>query len=375
MKPDSNEQIIHVALRHPHYDSRVFHKESVSSAAIYHTTLLACGHDKKEWYELDVKKVTFGDICIWKRIYSFGLYIFRSPASLLHVHETESLLLALLIKCFRPSKKIVFDVHEYFDLYVRQEKKKWYVRCYYWFFFYIIRPIVLPVVSHVCVVTPDMINQYTFGKKIPTVIFNYHKTDQLQEITGNNLLSKEKKYIVYHGGISKDRGALIFPELLRYLREDINLLIIGKWNNNDLKSSFFTKCREYQVEKRVVYPGSLSFLETMAYLANEVPMIGMTLFEYQADHEKAINIKMFEYLYFGIPQIGSDYRTYYQSYIVDNGLGRGVSLDAHPKDVAIEIEDMFERFDILQHHIQGSKETWSWRSEEKKLLDLYSDLF
>ncbi len=371
--------VIHIGLWHTIEDSRVFFRECVSLSKQYTLKLICVGDETKEFLKDGVHVFQIRK----RRGFFYPLFFIQAflraiwlSGEVYHVHEIDSLILAFLLKLFHWNKKIIFDVHEYYEDYAldknvkRNKKAKMFFRIYTYF----LKPILPRFCRGIITINPLMKDDYSRLNKHIEVIYNYPKSSLLDEIESNNALDPQYDYLVYHGGIKEDRGIMLYPQLLNALEDEkVRLLIIGGFVYDNLKAKFDNLCKELGIEHRVITTGQLPFKETISYLKNNVPYIGLTLFTYQNDHKKAINMKIFEYLYLGIPQVGSDWRIYFRKYILKPGAGIGA--DYYDIETQIKaVKTIFSNYDTFRNTCLDIRDNYIWETEEKKLLKFYGTL-
>ena len=368
--------VIHIGLWHTVEDSRVFYRECLSLSKKYSVKLICLGNETKEYAKDGVRVFQ-----IKKRFYPifFAKAFFRAirlPGEVYHVHEVDSLLLAFILKIFHWNNKIVFDVHEYFEDYALDKRKKLNKKAKTWFkvYTFILKPILVRLCSGIITINPLMKEDYSRLNKRVEVIYNFPDFSLLDQIKPNNLLAPQYDYLLYHGGIKEDRGILLYPRLLNALEdENVHLLVIGNFVYDNLKARFGNLCKELGIEHRVITTGQLPFKETISYLKNDVRYIGLSLFTYQNDHKKAINMKSFEYLYLGIPQVGSDWRIFFRKFILHKKAG--ISADYYNINSQIKaVKTIFSNYNAFKDRCLEARSNYTWETEENKLFKFYEKI-
>jgi glycosyltransferase involved in cell wall biosynthesis len=370
------KSVIHIGLWHTVEDSRVFYRECVSLSKKYAVALICVGDETKEYVKDGVRVFQ-----IEKRFYPFFFVqaFFRAislPGEVYHVHEVDSLLLAFFLKTFHWNKKVVFDVHEYYEDYALDKRKKLNKKAKLWFktYTFLLKPILSRFCKGIITINPLMKEDYSRLNKSVEVIYNFPESSLLNEVKPNGLLDTHYDYLLYHGGIKEDRGILLYPRLLNALEdENVRLLVIGGFVYDNLKQRFNALCKELDIEHRVITTGQLAFKETISYLKNNVRYIGLSLFTYQNDHRKAINMKIFEYLYLGIPQVGSDWRIYFNKFILDNQAGIGA--DYYDINSQIKaVKTIFSNYETFRNRCLEFKDNYTWETEKNKLFRFYEKI-
>lgn len=370
------KSVTHIGLRHSPEDSRVFYRECVSLSKSYTVNLICVENETKEFTKdgvniIKLKQKTFPLLLIQ----AFFKAV-RLSSEVYHVHDVEGLIISFLLKLLYWNKTIIFDVHEYYDAYALDKNKVLNKRgkVFHKMYTFLLKPALTRFCKGIIVICPIMKEDYSRLNKNVEIIYNYPKSSLLEEIKSNNKLDPKYDYLVYHGGIKEDRGIMLYPRLLKALEDGrVRLLIMGAFKYENLKSRFDNLCKELDIEHRVITTGQLPFKETISYLKNNVHFIGMTLFTYQEDHKKAINMKIFEYLYLGMPQIGSDYRIYFKKFILDNKTGIGA--DFHNIESQIRAaKTIFSNYDEYRNRCLEIRKNYIWETEEKKLLRYYQGL-
>lgn len=367
--------VIHIAPSHSIEDARVFYRECVSLSKEYAVNLICVGGETKEFVRDGVHIFQ-----IKKKIFPFFLIqvfftAIRLSGEVYHVHEVDSLILSFLLKAFRWDMKIIFDVHEYFEDYALDDRKKLNKKAKAWFKIYafLLKPILPRFCNGIVTISPLMKERYYRLNQNIEILYNYPKSSLLDEIESNNALDPQYDYLVYHGGIKEDRGIMLYPRLLSALEDErIRLLVIGRFDKK-LKIKFDDLCKELGIEHQVITTGYLPYKGLIGYLKNNVRYVGLTLFGYQEDHKKAINTKVFEYLYISIPQIGSDYRIYFRKYVLENKVGIGA--DYYDLETQIKaVKTILSNYAAFRNRCFEIRNDYLWETEERKLLQFYRNL-
>lgn len=372
----SRKSIVHVALGHNVEDSRVFYRECVSLSKSYNVTLICSGNETGKFtkdgvHVLQIKHRTFPLLLI----HSFLRSVCVSGV-VYHAQDVPGLILSFLLKLIYWNRMVIFDVHEYYDAYAFDKRKKLNKRgkIFNKIYTLLLKPVLPRLCRGIITICPIMSKDYIGLNSNIEVIYNFPKSSLLEDIKSNDKLDPKYDYLVYHGGIKEDRGIMLYPRLLKALEDEkVRLLIMGDFKFENLRTRFDDLCKELNIEHRVITTGQLLFKDTISYLKNKVRFIGLTLFTYQEDHKKAINQKIFESLYLGMPQVGSDYRIYFKKFILDNKAGLGA--DFHNIESQVKaVKHIFSNYDEYKNRCLEIRNDYIWETEENKLFNFYKKL-
>ena len=363
-----NGSVCHVSSVHTTYDVRIFEKECSSLAANgYETHLVISG-------ENDVRNGVFihgiGK-CPSNRLRRMLFYSKKAGrkalsinADLYHLHDPE--LLPLVRNFKKAGKKVIFDCHEnildqisekkYIPTMIRDgmgNRIRGYLREY------------LTEPDAIITVDPLMVEKYSSLNPIVEVIGNYPLVVDVQDI---DIKTPEAPYICFAGGILDQWNHEVVIKAaaacgLRYV-------ICGVADED-----YLNKLQQMPEWRYVDYRGRLSHEEALYLLRNAIAGVALLEPSRNTNDLKGTlgNTKFFEIMYSQIPVICTDFESW----------SRIVSEESCGYCVTPHDEKKVERIikDILHDPKKGREKgrkgyeavcrTYNWKSEEKKLLNLY----
>lgn len=369
------KKVIIFWLAHRNWDWRIFYKQALSLFNIFNINCIwwVFSSKKGKWNEEWIENVwiPWNRVIILFRAWFYGI---KNKADLYVAHDIDSYLVVVWIKLFRWNSKIIFDSHEYYDLYDKS-KFSWFELFLLFSFSKIIKPITIWLFSWVTVVTKDMKSFYTTVKN-KEIIFNFPITNLFDGINSNTQLQKESKYFIYHWLISEDRWIFKMIELFeRYLKINKNTKFLLIWNFSSLllENQVNNILDKKWIKEHFIITWQLSLLETISYLKNDVEKIWFCLFDNVWQISRSIPIKMFEYLYLNIPQVWSNNITSFNDTI--NSINAWISVEYWNIDDELEwVENLFNNYNKYITSCINNKEKYIWKNEEKKLLNFYKKI-
>jgi glycosyltransferase involved in cell wall biosynthesis len=108
--------------------------------------------------------------------------------------------------------------------------------------------------------------------------------------------------------------------------------------------------------------------------AYQAAHIGLALFEPLQNHRRSILSKFYEYIYFSLPVICSDFPLW-EAFFAANGCGITVN-STEPQAIVERITRLIDsgEFDRIAARTQACRTRYLWAQMEPRLLDVYADL-
>ncbi|MBD3269964.1 glycosyltransferase, partial [Candidatus Peregrinibacteria bacterium] len=213
---------------------------------------------------------------------------------------------------------------------------------------------------------------YTCVNRV-SVLYNYFMDDQF-ETDGTD----EKRYDgIYTGSITKIRGAIEIIEAIGIVKRQIptiKFLFLGKIHCDSLKDEMNYKINRLGLETNIFIVDSVPFNEVGHYYLKS--KVGFGIFKDNKTHRTILPIKTFEYMAFGLPIICS-YFSVMGKYVTKHNCGILVDPDK-PEQIATGFIQLLTNNQAVSE--MGSlgrnavNNFYTWNSEEKKLLKIYSKL-
>jgi glycosyltransferase involved in cell wall biosynthesis len=359
---------------HTPFDVRVFHKECKSLARSGEHVVLIAPHQWDEVVDsvevkgirLDSGRLTRMTRTAWF-VYKEAL---RQQGDVYHFHDPELIPVGLLLAAL--GKNVVYDIHE--DAPADMLHKDYIPRCFR-------RPLMWSVrklesaacrrFSGLIAATPTIAERFYPMNANTVVVHNFPKLDEIAPDVAS-LWNERPPAIAYIGSISERRGVREMLHALSLLPSDLpaQMMLAGPFSPPVLRPEL----EPLPGWNRVQYLGVLD-RPAVANLLSRV-RLGLLLLQPEPNFVNAMPIKLFEYMAAGIPVIASDFPLWRQ---IIGGAGCGLLVD--PGD-AREIAHAMEY--LLTHDAEAEAmgrrgrqavcERYNWSTEERVLLQFYSDL-
>lgn len=365
-------RICHVTSVHRRYDVRIFHKESKTLRQSGYDVTLLVNDDKNDEVISGVKFISLNYqpknryqrmVKVTKLLLVRALEI---DADIYHLHDPELLTLALKLK--RKGKKVIFDSHE--DYLLTITEKKWLPK--------LLRPLIrflyqkyekriIKRIDGAIVCYHWTRDRYLKYNQNVSMIFNFPIIDKNLPYP---LTDYTKRAVAFAGGIKSEwchKEIILALEKLK----DVKYELAG-----DIQDNYDQVITPMKGWKQVNYHDKISHSEVYQNVyANS--SIGMALLDYIAQCKGNIgnlsNTKLFEYMYVGLPIIGTDFKLWKEVIETEN-----CGICVNPHDVTKISETIKYLLDnplvMKQMGENGHRailEKYNWNTEAKKLLAIY----
>jgi len=367
------EQILIFGLWHPKSDDRIFYKQAISLNKKLNVKCIwwVFSNKKGIWEEEWIENIWLK----WNRLTTLvkaWWYWIKNKADIYVAHDLDSYLVIIGIKLFKWKSKIVFDVHEYYEL---LDKKNWlslFQKLLIKFYKNLFKPLTIRLISWLTLVTEDMKKYFTKNIK-KEVIYNFPIKKLFSNIQPNNKLDKSFSYLVYHWWISEDRGIWQMIKIIEKLNSNFKLLLIWWFFSKSLEEEVLNYIKNNNLKNKVIYTWKLPFKDTISYLKNPVKKIWLVLLENSGQMSKTIPIKMLEYLQLEIPQIWSNHINSFKQFIASNKCW--IAVEYWNTEQAVNaILNIYNNYDKYVTQCKKIKNNYIWENEEKKLLNFYNEI-
>ena len=186
-----------------------------------------------------------------------------------------------------------------------------------------------------------------------------------------------KKKLIYLGGIREKRCPFEMLSAVKILKEkypDILLNLAGPFFPQDLKYRVEQFIETYGLNENINITDRVSWEEGCRLIRESD--IGLCVLYPEADFERALPTKMFEYMMYGKPVVVSDFPRW-RAIVEETACGVTVDSIA-PEKIAQAVSDLYEnRERMRQMGANGQvavKTTYNWKSEERRLIRTYEAL-
>jgi glycosyltransferase involved in cell wall biosynthesis len=363
--------VCHLTSVHQPYDVRIFLKECRSLVKAGHTVHLVAtannvGTEVKEGVTIHLVKKPKNR---QERFFKTGRAVIdaglATGAEIYHLHDPE--LLIWVPKLKKLGKKVIYDSHE--DLPRQIMGKPWIAKP--------IRTIVSAIVEFfenrlaaqanaVVTATPHIANRFTKVNKQVIAINNYPILAEFENFVAPN--ANKAAYVVYVGGIMRNRGILEMIKALEYT--EARLALAGEFESTAL----LEECKQLPTWHKVDFVGFIGRVEVSQLIGGA--LAGMVVLHPLESYSTSLPIKMFEYAAAGVPVVASNFN-YWQQLINEHNFGLTVN-PLQPKDIAAAINKLLGNKALAaQMGLNGKQAVqamFNWQAEEIKLIKLYNQL-
>jgi len=210
------------------------------------------------------------------------------------------------------------------------------------------------------------------GKNKAEVLYNY--TDIYRHYTCSNW--EEKKYdIIYCGGITRLRGAFKILEATKIASlkiPKIKVLFLGKYFPESLKNDLQLYIDQNDLQNNIELHSGVNYSEVSKYYNKS--RIGIVTLLKSKTFEISLPIKLFEYMAFGLPIIGSNFG-HIKNYIENENCG--IVVDPMRADqiakAMIELLSNPKKYKLYSENGRNATlKKYRWEMEFEKLLHYYS---
>ncbi|HPE56727.1 MAG TPA: glycosyltransferase family 4 protein [Bacteroidales bacterium] len=383
-----------VADSHALYDDRIYWKEACSLVKAGYEVhyVLAGDHDSEgvtdegiKFYILqrDQSSNRYFNYLL-KRFAPGGLYqnLLKKAAStkadVFHLHDLKVLRLVERLKSLPNKPKVIYDVHEpypeniidydhghvpifkqqYANLIRNWEKRK-AANC----------DLIITTEENL----QNRFRGYFPGKPVE-IIYNYTNLPASDVSTSENL---KEFNAIYTGGITRLRGALKILEAVKIIaakRPEFKMLFLGSWFPASMKTDMEDFISGNQIQENVILKESVPYNEVVDYYRKS--KIGLGIFLPIPTHRIILQIKIFEYMNFGLPIVGSNFG-HINAIIQKHQCGISVDPE-NPQEIAdalvklIEDEKLYRQFSINGQ--KAAQQFYRWELMENKLISIYKNL-
>jgi glycosyltransferase involved in cell wall biosynthesis len=390
------KRICMLADSHDLYDDRIYWKEAVSlSRAGYEVHyVLASDRSESGITNEGIRFIRIKKIIYFKnRYFNYllklllpgGLYkeMLNSAdsikADVYHLHDLKINLIGKKLKNLSWKPAVIYDVHEPYPENIIDYSptsglgtviKKWYSA-------YIRRWENKCACKYDLIITTEENMRDRFRKFLPDdkvqIIFNYTNLEN----TGKLLDFKEKIWdAIYTGGITRLRGAMKILGAVRLAakeKTDLKVLFLGTFFPPDLKMAMQEFIHSNNLENNVELHENVPYTQVADYYRKS--RLGLGIFLPIPTHRIILQIKIFEYMNFGLPIIGSNFG-HIERYINDNKAGLTVDPESEAEiaHALISILKNKNLYGELSMNALTASEKYKWHFMEDKLLGIYQKL-
>lgn len=363
-------RVCHMTSVHRQEDERIFHKECVSLAkAGYETYLVQRG----ESYEKEgVHIVGFGGVTggrlkrmtqVAHQAYEVALSL---DADIYHFHDPE--LLPYGPKLKKKGKRVIFDSHE--DVVGTIQQREWipaFLRQFVAWGYARLERAICRQLDAVISATPHVAKHFNSINPCSILVTNY-------PILSLNIQTPtfQSKTLIFAGGILPQWNHHVIIKALELL-PDCEYLLYG-WGDD----SYLKELQSLPGWKQVRYFGHVSHKRVLNLLAEGY--VGLSLLSYipNSDGKNGTmsNTKIFEEMMAGLPVVCTDF-VLWREFVERWHCGICIPPE-DPETLAATIQYLIDHPEEARQMGENARKAvekeFNWRSEEKKLLQLYEEL-
>jgi glycosyltransferase involved in cell wall biosynthesis len=376
----NNQQILMASSVHTWSDARIYSKEAKSLANNgKQVTFIAIDSDvpKETISNLRMiylpKKNRLLRFMNWFKIYA---EMKNSENKFFHFHDPELLIVALALRVKHKNKiTIIYDMHEHLPSAIRTKDwipKRWRKSLS----FLIEKTEKLLIRSCDCILFAEESykKEYTDCRLVKEDIYNFPiAATSIQKDPA--ILEKETIDLIYAGALTEQRGLFNMLQLMALIHEQegnkYHLHLVGDMNTDKERVQQFIN--EHKLIE-IVHIYERKKYEDLWSLYSYAD-IGLCLLHPTPNNVNSKSTKLFEYMAASLPIIASDFPIY--QFIEENHCGyTGDINDAavlYQKIKAVAEEDNLKE-ELAANGRKLYENTYSWKNEEKKLLNLYKKL-
>lgn len=363
-------KICHMTSAHQDGDIRIFHKECVSLSEVGYDVHLVIPNTisriekgvQIHSFELETKNRFQRFLKTAQKTYQVALSL---NADIYHFHDPE--LLPYGLKLAKKGKKVIYDAHE--DVPRQILGKPWIpaiLRPLFAKTFEVFENFVAKRLSFVVVSTPTIKSRFLNITPNTEAICNY---PILEEIKAPLSWESRKDEICYIGGITEIRGIRELIDALPY-NSGIKLNLAGNYS----PASFRDELTPKDGWKQVVEHGYVGRQEIVEILRRS--KVGMVTLYPQENYLDSLPIKMYEYMFSGIPVIASNFPLW-EEIISENQCGLCID-PKNPIEIGSAIQSILSNEEQAKRMGENGRkavlEKYNWSIEKAKLNAIYLTL-
>jgi len=390
----SRKNICFISSNHAPLDDRIYWKMALSlKKNEYHVTHLCVSDRNKEYtteegikiIEIKRPRLVSNDyldiilkILLFKNVYKTLLKkAIEQRSDFYHFHDVQINRIAMKLKALPWKPKILYDSREpyplTYQLYFQGNIFKKILGHFYSKYIEKVEKSHSPFYD-MTITNADGVTEY-FKEVTSKVITIYNYSNFLVPESEENF---EKKFdLIYCGGISKYRGAMIMLEVVKLSVENKNplkLLLLGSVKEKGLKEKMEKYISDNKLQNWISMPGHVKHNDVPNYYKES--KIGLILFAKQPVYKVILPIKLFEYMNFGLPIVGSNFGPVCEYIIRDK---TGLPSDPeNPLNIYNTIIYLLKNTKLYTDIQNNSKDIvrkkYNWKIMEDELLRIFNNL-
>ncbi|MFW5804272.1 MAG: glycosyltransferase family 4 protein [bacterium] len=376
---------------HDAFDDRIYHKQALSMKKKgYEVTHIAVGKEHKEFISDDgIKIITiprkvFCSHFLLNKLYKilFNKDVFKKmfkyaekeAADIYHIHDYKVLDIGLKLKRRFKNTKIIYDVHDPLPINILERPYGKFKKLHS--YYVALKEKKASKKYDYIITTEENLAEYfrNFGIRNISIIYNFTTLNTEQEYIPMHM----RKYdFFYCGLISENRGIFNIIDAIEDIkkqRETVSLLIVGPIHTPGLETEIYTIIQKKNLESNIVIKPAVSYDEIGNYYKQ--CKIGFGIFLPLPTYHIILQIKIFEYMIYGLPIIGSNFG-HIANYIKKDHAGILVNpTDSH--DIGKNALELLSNNELLETYskngFEAAHKKYRWEYMETKLDTLYKEI-
>lgn len=382
---------------HGLYDDRIYWKEALSLTKHgYEVTHITTGTGDRDIVSehgirlIEVKKKQYFrnpylDIVFRRLAFRGNVYrkIFRIcsllRADVYHFHDVQINRIGPRLKKLPHAPRVIYDVHEDFsDLLLVRHPGRGLMRVLIGIYAgFLNRWELSRSVSydHIIVVVEHLFNKFNIHGNHGKVSVIYNFTTLLP--TSVKSFADKKYDAIYCGQISKNRGGMQILEATKLLKVTfpaIRILMLGPVPEHNFRLQLESFIRTNDLQENVILHDNIPYRDMEGFYQDS--RIGLGIFLPVSIFYYGIQIKIFEYMTYGLPIVCSNFGNS-NRFVTETASGIPVN-PLNPVEIAGAIGDLLTDMNLYnklgENGARAIRKIYNWRSEEAKLLDIYDNL-
>ncbi len=359
---------------HSPFDERIFHKEAKSLEMAGNEVVIIAPHTQNQLRDGIRIRAVPPFRSRRERVYRLR-DIYRAAklerADVYHFHDPDLIPVGMLLQ---RRARVIYDVHEYYgDSLMTRYWLPRPLRYLAAHLFDKLEKFSARFFDAVITVNSHMAGQFQRVNPLVEVLHNYPLESQF------TLPRPEKPkapVILYLGGINRERGLEVILRamaLVTQVHPEAVCELVGPAETEDL-SAEFADLEAWLQRGNVKLRGKIPYEEVPRVL--EESGIALVPLLPTLNYQKAIPIKLLEYMAAGLPVIGSDFG-YIESIISKNKCGVLFEAGNHAalaQSISRLIEDPESSLEFGQNGWDGFHREYTWEREQAKLLRIYQGI-
>lgn len=376
---------------HNAFDDRIYYKQALSMKKLGHELVhIAVGQERKEYISDHGIKI----ITIPRRKYFSNFYLNKAfkivcnkdvfndiyecakkeNADIYHIHDFKVLDVGIKLKRVLHQTKIIYDVHDPLPVNILEKPfgkfKKLHSK-----YVALKEKAASKQYDHI-ITTEENLARYfkSFGIKNVSIIYNFTSLNEQREYIPIETRTYD---FFYCGLISENRG--IFKmiesvEKMKLKKQLVSLLIVGPIHTPGLEAQINKQIEQKGLQSNITIKQAVPYKEIGDYYKQ--CKIGFGIFLPLPTYHIILQIKIFEYMVFGLPIVGSNFG-HIAHYI--NKEKSGIVVDPlNTDEIAERALELLENEVLMETYsrngYKAAHEKYRWEHMETKLQSIYKNI-